>query len=121
MPLLNSPSVFSDGTSDHTYTYQNQVQVGKSIVSTYKELTANASALSTVKSKYDTSHPTLIRSVAQINIALPTQDGTLKLATANISFVHHKQHAISDLKLLGLKLKNMTLEAEFWDNFLNQI
>lgn len=121
MPLLISPSVFSDGTVDHTFTYQNQVQVGKSIVSTYKELAADASQLSTVKSKYDTSHPTLVRSVAQINIALPIKDGTLKLATANISFVHHKQHDIANLKLLGLKLKNMTLEAEFWDNFLNQI
>jgi hypothetical protein len=121
MPLLISPSVFSDGTVDHTYTYQNQIQVGKSIVSTYKELAAAAAVLSTLKSKYDVSHPTLVRSVAQINIALPITDGSLKLATGNISFVAHKQHAITDLKLLGLKLKNMTLETEFWDNFFNQI
>jgi thiamine phosphate synthase YjbQ (UPF0047 family) len=121
MPLLTSPSTITDGTTPIIFTYQNQVQIGKAIVSTYKELAAAASALSTIKSKYDVSHPTLNRSVAQINLALPITDGSLKLATFNVSLVAHKQHSNVSLKKLGLYCVGMTTEAEFWDNFLNQI
>jgi hypothetical protein len=43
MPLLTSPSTITDGTTPIIFTYQNQVQIGKAIVSTYKELAAAAS------------------------------------------------------------------------------
>lgn len=121
MPLLNSPATVSDGTSNHIYTYQNQLQMGKAVVSTYKELLAAASAAATLKSKYDSSSATINRNVAQINRSLAITDGSYKPATINISAVFHKQHAIADLKLLGLQAKNMVLIAEFWDNFFNQI
>jgi len=120
MPLLNSPATVSDGTSPHVYTFQNQLLIGKAVVSTYKELLAAASAAATLKSKYDSSSATINRNVAQINRALVITDGSYKAATINISAVYHKQHDIADLKLLGLQA-NMVLVAEFWDNFFNQI
>jgi len=121
MPLLNSPATISDGTSNHVYTFQNQLLVGKSVVSTYKELLAATSVAATLKSKYDASSATINRNVAQINRSLVIADGSYKPATINISAVYHKEHAIADLTLMGLQAKNMVLVAEFWSNFFNQI
>jgi hypothetical protein len=119
--LLTSPVTLNDGTGDHIYTYQNQIQVGQSIVSTWKELAADPSLQSTFKTKYNSSHPTLYRNVAQVNKMLPLVDSSLRLATFNISCVCDKQHTVAALTLLGLTLKDALVEANFWSNFINQI
>jgi hypothetical protein len=121
MPILVSPATLSDGTDNHIYTLQNQIQVGKSVVSTYLELAAAASAASTLKTKYDASSPTLFRNVAQVNYMLPIADGSLKLATFNISGVFHKQHVKADLIKKGKIVIAAAAVATFWDNFINQI
>jgi len=121
MPLLPTPVILSDGTDNHTYTFQNQIMVGKSVVSTYLELAAAASAQSSFKTKYDASSPTLYRNVMQVNYMLPITDGSLKLATFNISGVFHKQHVKADLVKKGKIVAAAAAYAGAWDNFISQI
>lgn len=121
MPLLPTPVTLSDGTDNHIYTLQNQIAVGKAVVSTYLELAAAASAQSNFKTKYDSSSLTLNRNVMQINYMLPITDGTLRLATFNISGVFHKQHAKADLIKKGKLVIAAASAAGAWDNFVSSI
>lgn len=122
MNLIVSPATISDGTSNHIFTLQKQETVGKSVISTWKELAAAVAIASTIKSKYDDSNPYIVRAVAQFNNKYAIADGvTLKPATINISAVFHREHSIANLTLLGLLAKNATAQANFWSNFFNQM
>lgn len=119
--LLLSPATINDGTADLTFTFQNQIQVGKSVVQTYKNLTASVQDAHQFIVKYDASHPTLMRNVSQIVRTVAIPDGTLHRITANISLVFHKHHALADVEKVGRTACNANTEAGFWLNFYNQM
>jgi len=121
MPLFTNPVTLTDGTTPAIFTYQQQETVGNSIVHTLKELAADTSQKSTCKAKYNDSSPTLNRSVFQRNLMLPIEDGTLEMATVNISVVHHKEHSIDSLTMIGKQAVDATNEVDFWLNFFNQM
>lgn len=121
MPTFVTPCTVSDGTDNHIFTLQNQIQVGKSVVSTYLELAATAAQQSTLKTKYDASSSILRRSVVQHNFMLPITDGTLKMATFNVSGVYHKEHVKADLIKKGKIVCAAMALASAWDNYVAQI
>jgi hypothetical protein len=122
MPLLTSPTVvLTDGVTPVTFTYQNQVQIGRSVVTSWKALALSAAIAANFRSKYDNSHASLNRNVAQINWNLPIADASLKTATLNLSGVFHKEHDVASLEIMGKRLKDAMEETGFWTNFFNQI
>jgi hypothetical protein len=121
MNLISSPATINDGSTDHIYTLQQQLQKGSQVITTWKELAADSETRATVKSKYNASNSTILRSVGQVNLSLPIADGSLVPATVNISVVHHREHDVAALTLLGVQAKNMTLGTDFWSNIFNQM
>jgi hypothetical protein len=121
MNLIPSPATINDGTSDHIFTFQQQKIVGKSIISTWKELAAASALASTYKSKYNASDSTILRNVGQVNKNLPIADESLTLATLNLSAVYHREHTLAELTLLGETLIASASQPNFWLNFFNQM
>jgi hypothetical protein len=121
MNLIPSPATINDGTSDHIFTFQQQKLVGKSIISTWKELAAASAVQSTYKSKYNSTEATILRNVGQVNQMLAIENGELVLATINLSAVYHREHAIADLTKLGTLGVAATSQTNFWLNFFNQM
>lgn len=119
--LIPSPATISDGTSNHIFTFQNTIQSGGSVVSTWLELAAAAAIQSKMRSKYKQSKAGLNLSVLQYSRNLAITSGALEPATFNISVVHHPQHTEADLTLMGITVKNAALQTDFWKNIIFQM
>jgi len=121
MPILTSPAAISDGTADVTFTFQNQVQLGKSVVQNWKNLAAAQADEHRFIVKYDSSNANVLRNVSQVSRLLPITDGTLWRCTFNISAVYHRQHVLADIEKVGKTACNANTETGFWSAFLNQM
>lgn len=119
MPVFTSPLSVTDGTTAEVFTLKDTIQQGQSIVTTYANLAAPQSQKDTIKTKFIDG--AVKRSVVQRNETIAISDGSLPLATFNISAVYHAEHDVASLTKLGKQLVDATSKTDFWSKFLNQI
>lgn len=121
MPTFTDPVVLTSSAGNTTFTLQNSRQVGKSFITTWKDLVAAQAVAAQLKTKFDESNVRTVRGVAQVTIPLPITDGSLEPATFNISYVAHREHVIASLDDALELLLDAATEANFRTKFLQRI
>lgn len=118
MGLFTNPVTLNDGTTDHIFSWKNQVNDSQgAIVGEYIEDAADLSAASKLTVKHDEKSSKVRRRLLQRSVYKALPSGELERITINLTATYNVEHTIAQVAPEVGIIVDATAETDFVDLF----